>query len=639
MAGRRPGAIVLYRPLETPIMILWLLAGLPFLCGLLLWTALRRRLPDGRERLLVTAAALGCWIVFLSEGLSLFGAIGPWPVRIAWILLAVGLAWWVWRERDPLPDPPPLRGRGRLLPPQDPIDLAFIVLSGAAVLALLAIALTAPPNTYDSMTYHMTRVLRWIQQGSLRHFPSHNLRQVQYGPFAELAVLHLYLLKGTDRLANLPQWLAMVGSVIGTSALAARLGAGRAGQVMAGVFCLTLPMGIIQSTGTQNDYVEAFWLVCLAYALLRLLDCQEGERGVWIWTFGAAFGLALCTKASGYLYTVPFGLWLVAGAWRLRKWEAWKILVPFGLLAVSINAGTWWRNYELFGSPIGTDANRTLVANSAWTPGIVVSNALRNLAVHSNVSWVDLRGPVDRAVRRAHEALGLDVEDTRSTYRNSRDFRLLTKPNHEDEAGNGFHLLVIVPVLIVLAARPRREVWIYALAVIAGFLLLCLYLRWQHWISRLQLPLFVLMAPVVGTMVPRRLSRFVAAALLVLAVPPIVHNDTRRLLGEGNVFSRDRTEMMFANRPERYAPYLRIAEEIRASGCRRIGLITGYNDYEYPLWVMLDAKVPLEYRIEHLEVENESTPLLAEEPFAGFQPCLVVSLREPVLGVIGGGHR
>jgi hypothetical protein len=92
--------------------------------------------------------------------------------------------------------------------------------------------------------------------------------------------------------------------------------------------------------------------------------------------------------------------------------------------------------------------------------------------------------------------------------------------------------------------------------------------------------------------------------------------------------------MMFANRPERFGPYVRLAEEVRASGCRRIGLVTDYNDYEYPLWVMLDAKVPLEYRIEHLEVENESTPLLAEEPFAGFQPCLIVSLRESSIGLV-----
>ncbi|MES1242750.1 MAG: glycosyltransferase family 39 protein [Acidobacteriota bacterium] len=615
-------------------MTLWLLAGLPFLCGLLLWRALAGRLADGRERMLVTAAALGVWIVFLSEGLSLFGALGPWPVRIVWIALAA-LAMTLATRFSPLSRRSGREaGRGAGGEGFDGLDLAFLAVSAAVMLALLAIALTAPPNTYDSMTYHMTRVLRWIQQGSLRHFPSHNLRQVQYGPFSELAILHLYLLKGTDRLANLPQWLAMVGSVIGVSALAARLGAGRAGQVLAGVFCLTLPMGIVQATGTQTDYVEAFWLVCLAYALLRLLDSEGAERGAWVWTFGAAFGLALCTKASGYLYTVPFGVWLLIGLWRARKWEAWRVLVPVGLLVLALNAGTWWRNQALFGSPLGTEANRTLVANSAWTPGIVVSNAIRNLAVHANVPWVDVRGPVDRAVRRVHGMLGLDVEDTRSTYRNSRDFRLLTRPNHEDEAGNGFHLLVILSVLIALAFRPRREVVVYALAVVAGFLLLCLYLRWQHWISRLQLPLFVLMAPVVGTLVPRRLSRFVAAALLVLAIPPVVHDDTRLLLGEGNVFSRGRTEMMFANRPELYAPYLRLAEEVRASGCRRIGLITGYNDYEYPFWVMLDAKVPLEHRIEHVEVDNESTPLLAREPFAGFRPCLVVSLRAPDLGVV-----
>jgi 4-amino-4-deoxy-L-arabinose transferase-like glycosyltransferase len=37
----------------------------------------------------------------------------------------------------------------------------------------------------------------------------------------------------------------------------------RLGGRLAALFCATLPMGILQSTSTQNDFVVAYWLACL----------------------------------------------------------------------------------------------------------------------------------------------------------------------------------------------------------------------------------------------------------------------------------------------------------------------------------------------------------------------------------------
>lgn len=620
-------------------MVRWLLPLLPVLCLVLLWSALRPLAAGRRERLLAAAAALGVWIVLVSEGLSLAGALTAPAVRLSWALLAAALAVLAARVRArPAASPEPSASPG---------VLGGAVLAAAAVLllALLAGALFAAPNTYDSMTYHMTRVVRWIQQGSLEHFPSHNLRQVQYGYFAEAAVLHLFLLRGSDRLANLPQWLSLAGSLAGVSLLAARLGAARGGQILAAVFCLTLPMGIVQATGTQNDLVTAFWAICMAWAVLRRGDASTpGARRLWDLVFGAALGLAVLTKATGYLYAAPFAVWYLAALVRREGRSAWRVAVPVLLLAAALNLGLWWRNFALFGSPLGTESNRVLVSNRAWWPGLVLSNAVRNLAVHANVAvpgGADPRPSVEAAVRRLHAWIGVDVEDPRSTYERSPTFRIVTRPFHEDDAGNGFHLLVLLAALPLLAARrsgEARGLLAYGIAVLAGFLLLCLYLKWQHWISRLQLPLFVLAAPLVAVAVSTRLGRrpalLLSAFLLGMAWPPSAHADPRPLVGPASVFRADRTGQMFRNRPERLQPYQDLAARIQASGCRRIGLVTDYNDYEYPLWILLDRGAERRFRIEHVEVENESAPLLKREPFRGFRPCLTASLRASKIGLL-----
>ena len=113
------------------------------------------------------------------------------------------------------------------------------------------------------MTYHLARVMRWIQDASLAPFPSHQISQDIQPPWAEYTLLNLHLLSGSDWLDGLVQWGCFAGCVVGVSLIAARLGAGGRGQVFAAVYAATIPMAIIQASSVQNDLVVAYWLVCV----------------------------------------------------------------------------------------------------------------------------------------------------------------------------------------------------------------------------------------------------------------------------------------------------------------------------------------------------------------------------------------
>ena len=130
------------------------------------------------------------------------------------------------------------------------------------------------------MTYHMSRVAHWIQNQSVAHYPTNIPRQLELAPWAEFTVTHFQLLTGGDRLANSVQWFSMAGSLLGVSLIAQQLGAGVVGQVLAVVFAATIPMGILQGSSTQNDYVVTFWLICVAYYTLSVIKQELGSKGV-----------------------------------------------------------------------------------------------------------------------------------------------------------------------------------------------------------------------------------------------------------------------------------------------------------------------------------------------------------------------
>src|SRR5476649_789680 len=109
--------------------------------------------------------------------------------------------------------------------------IAALVVSAACT---LVVALCAPPNHWDAMTYHMARVAEWYDHGTVAFYPTPIDRQLWQPPFAEYLILVSYgLLGGTDYLANLPQWIAFAGAAVAAMEIARLLGASRSMQLAA----------------------------------------------------------------------------------------------------------------------------------------------------------------------------------------------------------------------------------------------------------------------------------------------------------------------------------------------------------------------------------------------------------------------
>jgi hypothetical protein len=124
-------------------------------------------------------------------------------------------------------------------------ERALLIGLVGVVAALAAVALSSPPNNVDSLLYHLPRVRQWAQRGSLTFFPTTYSHQLFMPPWAEMVLVQLRLLVGSDGTANLLQLASYVSCILGAVSLARSLGSTRVGLWLSAAFVAGIPMGIL----------------------------------------------------------------------------------------------------------------------------------------------------------------------------------------------------------------------------------------------------------------------------------------------------------------------------------------------------------------------------------------------------------
>jgi hypothetical protein len=539
------------------------------------------------------AVISGAYGVLSIEILSLPDAVTLAALTIAWSLpllgtyIALGFLW----RRD----------RRFRLPaftiPEGSFDRALLL---GIVLVLIITALVAwvtPPQTWDSLNYHMSKVAHWAQNNSVKPYASGVTVQNSLPPGAEFNILHLYVLSGGDRLSNFVEWFAMVGSLVAVALAAKKLGAGESEQILSVVFAVTLPMGIVQASSTMNDYVVAFWVVCAAVETLLLM--QDRLHFTNILMLSGAAGLAILTKPTAYPYLFPFAL---LAAYMIFKKGGWKKLLGYSSLAIGlvvlINAGHFLRTVDLYGTPF-PEAQINRHANQMRNLKGLTSNTIRNTSLHLGTPSPHLNKAMAIAINKIHEWLNIDVNDPGTTA--FTKFRLKKPSTNEITAGNSAQMWLLITALGLLLFRRQRlpkSIALYSIVIILTYLTFAFLFKWEPFASRFHLPFFILAAPVVGLILSRTLTSrivyLIGLALLVLCLPWLLSIQSRPLVPDasstvGSILNESREVLYFAAEPGYRSPYVDLTTRIIAEGCTSIALAISGSGAEYPFWVLLGA--------------------------------------------------
>ena len=582
-----------------------------------------RQFKTGRRiSVLVSALITGALITFITELFSLFHCLGPFQTALAWLAatifpLVMALPDLKKISREKYWDGNSLFYDERFL----------LVLIEAALIITVITAVFSAPNAWDSMTYHLSRVEHWLQDRTVSYYPTNDIRQLYYCPWAEFAIAQLRLLCPWEPIVNLLQWFAMAGSLIAVSLITQQMGGSRRSQLIACFSAVILPMGILESVSTQNDYVETFWLLCF---ICFANEMRRHYKSLFIFSAGAGLGLALLTKGYGYVLMIPFLVYLLASMTGVSK----KIKTAFIIIicVLVLNAGYYTRNQSAFGSL--TAAKEDLATSS---PGLKVlaGNLMRNFGVEMDTPSKKVNYTLAMGLSKISTWLGIDFYYDPQASLNP----FFVKGYHMNEcySGNFLHMILFALVFILCCFKPPQGqgVRLYAFLICCAGILFCWSIRYQHWVTRFHLPLFIMFCPVFGVFMDRVLSPrkliLLGALFFLFSFPFLFFDFYHPWFGETSIWQIPYNKQYYISRPVVHN-YMGMARQIRSLGCQQVGIISNSDSWEYPLWTLLKkqgAGGPL--RIEHLDVKNDSSHI--PYPLGRFDPCAIVTIEDKPKGM------
>lgn len=224
-------------------------------------------------------------------------------------------------------------------------------LAGGLLLVLLGLgvlASRAEPIIYDALTYRLSRIGAWLQDGWIQNFPGDDPR-LNYMPVAPDVVIGWLLGATTDgfHLAPLAQTAGgalLLGATFGLARIA---GLTRLSALGAVALVLGMANVAVQFTTIQSDLFTAG-----VFAASYLLWHRALLRGEGSWVAGIGVALAFGSKGTMFYLAPGAALWVGWHLWCHR--DRWRALAPtvvaFFFAAMILILPGYGRNAATYGS-------------------------------------------------------------------------------------------------------------------------------------------------------------------------------------------------------------------------------------------------------------------------------------------------
>jgi hypothetical protein len=298
-----------------------------------------------RPEFYIFATALGLGSLgHLALGLGALGLLRP---RFAWMLLALAALLALLEIRRQRAAYRAALASLRLIARPGWFAAALLsIIALGCLYPLLADALV-PPAAWDEVAYHLAIPKLYIAHGGIRYIPF-----IPYSnwPLETEMLSMLGLLLGSDILAHLVSWLALLLLCVAVWAAGRRAFGGAAGLAAAALVATAPMTGALAGVGLVEVPLALFTFLAIAAFLLWLDDGAQAN-----WLLSAIFaGLAASTKMNAAVLAAILGT-LVGGialvGRRTSAWRAAGLFASYGLVGFLVVAPWYTKTWLLTGNP------------------------------------------------------------------------------------------------------------------------------------------------------------------------------------------------------------------------------------------------------------------------------------------------
>lgn len=493
------------------------------------------------------------------------------------------------------------------------VTTAVLVL---VVLVTFVIALQTQQYNWDSLAYHLPRIVHWGQNQSVAHFATNSIRQIASPPLAEFVNLHVYLLTGnSDKLFNLLQWGTYITNAAIVAGIAKKLGCRRKFCMMTAFVYLTIPIAMGEAFTTQNDSFSAMWLLIFAYFILDLLHKDkkiefESKTLITVVNLSLCITFSYLAKPSGFFSILMFLFWLLFVCIRRRDnlKILFKLLVSAAMTIILTALPELIRNFVTFHSyshqAVGA---RQLIGR--LNPKYVFMNFYKNFIFNTpNKYWEDLEDKLSVLAYKIANVLNVDINEASISEDGGKFVLNRIGEYGHDKALNpvvffAFLFCVLLTIVLWKRLKKNRLQLAYGSIVLCSYVVFCAFLRWEPFVTRYMLGYLALMCPYIGWQLQalKDNERIPGIAWALSSILIFTCACEGRAMLQYHTDMSKYADYYYYCKDEK-EQYVALCDEVKNRNLKTLGLETK-SDFEYLIWMTLKGVVN---DIEHINIDNES---------------------------------
>lgn len=496
------------------------------------------------------------------------------------------------------------------------------------------------PHNWDSMTYHLTRVAHWTQDGTVAHFSTNNIRQVASPALASFVNLHVYIMCGKkDIFLNMLQWSCYVTNAWLVVKLAYKIGCSERWAKISSLLFMCMPIAFAEALTTQVDHFATVWLLIFAYFILDFVLVKEHinydkHNVAACLTMGACVVYGYLTKptVSVGMFMMALGLLIICIKRKNPVMPIIKLLMIVAPLIAIFIAPEIIRNIISFQALNPPSVGQRQVVGTVQ-PSYLMTNFLKNFTFNfPNIYIYRSNRIVYELVTTAARVLRVEL-DHPSISEDGGAFKV-------HEAQTFGHDTAVNPVIFILAVivlcwciyrhikqkqnllqKSLQKTAMLTYFTFGIFCLFCAIVRWEPYVSRYMLPYLALLCPIIAVQLQDindncKLS-FVRSAVLPIVYFICIVDLFAMTWFHGGIMKGSWSDGYYVMGRELASEYQEVINDICESDVESVGMEFMTDDCEYPMWNM--AKKGIE--LAHINVGNETAKYSDEQ----FVPDCILS--------------